>query len=244
MQRQVPTKYLLIGDGRLARHMAYYFAAYGMLCDCWSRRHNSSQELAAKANHADHILLLISDDAIEAFIENNPLLLDKSLIHCSGALNSQHSQGCHPLMTFGDSLYSKSFYSGIPFICDEGFDFKQTFPLLENTHYSLPQAKKASYHALAVMAGNFPQFIWQSVFATVEKNLELPHTILHPFIQQSLLNSFASPAQAPTGPFVRGDRKTIARHKQALNSTDMIDLYNAFDDWLSRHQSKSQDGTL
>ncbi|KAA3638222.1 MAG: DUF2520 domain-containing protein [Proteobacteria bacterium] len=244
MPRQVPKNYLLIGDGRLARHLAYYFAASGLLFQRWSRRHNSSHELAELANQSDHILLLISDDGIEAFIQNHPLLLEKSLIHCSGSLNSDFSQGCHPLMTFGDTNYPQSFYPSIPFICDEGFDFEQTFPQLENPHYSLPKSKKAGYHALAVMAGNFPQFIWKSVFAAMTQNLHIPHTVLHPLIQQSMLNSFTSPETAPTGPFVRGDRQTIQRHKQALQSTDMADLYNAFDIWLSQQQAKAHKGIL
>ncbi len=244
MQRQVPLTYLLIGDGRLARHVTYYFASTGMLFTRWSRRHNNSHELSEMANQSDYILLLISDDAIETFIRNNPVLKDKSLVHCSGSLTSNLCQGCHPLMTFGNSYYPKSFYPSIPFVCDEGIDFEQIFPQLENPHYSLPKSKKAAYHALAVMAGNFPQFIWQSVFAAMEQELQLPHKLLHPFIQRSMLNSFESPNDAPTGPFVRGDAETIQRHKQALQSTNLIDIYNAFDSWLSQHQSKTQEGTL
>jgi len=244
MQRQVPKNYLLIGDGRLARHLAYYFAASDMLYKRWSRRHDDSKVLIDLACEADHILLLISDDSIEDFIQSHPSLMGKSLIHCSGSLNSDFSQGCHPLMTFGGDHYSKSFYPSIPFICDEGFDFERTFPQLTNPHYSLPKSKKARYHALAVMAGNFPQFIWKSVFASMDQHLQLPHTVLHPLIQQSLLNSFNSSNNAPTGPFVRGDRQTIERHKQALQSTDMVDLYNAFDDWLNQQPPKDQGVTL
>ena len=35
MQRQVPSTYLLIGDGRLAKHLAHYFVARGLACEQW-----------------------------------------------------------------------------------------------------------------------------------------------------------------------------------------------------------------
>lgn len=241
MHRQVPLTYLLIGDGRLARHLAYYFAASGMLFERWCRRDNDVQTLKDMARQSNHILLLISDDAIEDFIQSHPFLLQKSLIHCSGSLNSDMSQGCHPLMTFGDARYPKEFYPSIPFVCDKGFDFKQVFPQLTNPHYDLSPSKKALYHALAVMAGNFPQFIWQSVFAELQKNLELPHNILHPLIQKSMSNSFVSPDDAPTGPFVRGDRQTIQAHKQALKHTNLAGLYHSFDQWLSQQHTADQE---
>ncbi len=237
MQRQVPPTYLLIGNGRLARHLAHYFTAKNLTYTQWNRRDKDLSALQDLSQQADYILLLIRDDQIDPFIQKHPFLTKKPLIHCSGSLNSAYSLACHPLMTFGDALYSDSFYSDIPFVCDEAVDFDQVFPQLDNPHYQLPQSKKPGYHAMAVMAANFPQFIWQSLFREWQENLQLPHDLLQPLIQQSLINSVKTPENAPTGPFVRGDRQTIDRHKQALKNTPLADLYDCFDHWLKQKDS-------
>ena len=234
MQRQVPSTYLLIGDGRLAKHLAHYFVARGLACEQWCRRHHKQSALAAMARKADYILLLISDDSIDKFIRQHSFLQEKPLIHCSGALNSSYSQACHPLMTFGAELYPLSLYPTIPFVCDEGFDFECVFPQLNNPHFKLPQSKKVMYHAMAVMAANFPQFIWQHVLQGWQDTLHLPQKILQPLIRQSLLNSFQSPDDAPTGPFVRNDQQTIHNHKQVLANTELAELYRCFDYWLNK----------
>ena len=233
MQRQVPKTYLLIGDGRLARHLAHYFSAQELRIKQWCRRHHSIGELQQMVQQADCILLLIRDDQIDPFIENHLFLTEKTVLHCSGSLNSRHSQACHPLMTFGDRLYPAAFYPNIPFVCDEGIEFNQIFPQLNNPNFALPQTKKSLYHAMAVMAANFPQFIWQSLFKEWQETLNLPHELLKPLVQQSLLNSFEAPQDAPTGPFVRGDNETIQRHQQALEHTTLADLYDCFYRWLS-----------
>ncbi|GAA4818500.1 hypothetical protein GCM10011365_11320 [Marinicella pacifica] len=232
MQRQVPTTYLLIGDGRLARHLAHYFTAQKLLFEQWSRRRHDDQILQKMAADADCVLLLIDDDQIDDFINSHAFLTVKTLIHCSGSLVSRFSRACHPLMTFGDTLYPDSFYTNIPFVCDEEANFNQLFPQLNNPSFSLSQSKKSLYHAMAVMAANFPQFIWQSLFQMWDENLNLPHQLLKPLVQQSMLNSFESPQKAPTGPFVRGDSKTIERHQQALKHTPLADLYECFHHWI------------
>ena len=71
MQRQVPLTYLLIGNGRLARHLAHYFTAKNLAYTQWNRRDKDLSELQDLSQQADYILLLIRDDQIDSFI-NNP----------------------------------------------------------------------------------------------------------------------------------------------------------------------------
>ncbi len=232
MQRQVPKKYTLIGDGRLARHLAHYFTLSQLNFNRWNRRDNSEQALVTVCQDSDTVLVLINDDQIDSFIQKHPFLKTKNVIHCSGALSTLHAVCCHPLMTFADSLYDLAYYRQIPFVCDDACDFESVFPGLPNPSHKLASDKRTLYHALLVMAGNFPQFLWQAVHREFQQSLQLPPTLLHPYLSQSLENFKNNPEKAVTGPFVRGDTNTIEKHFEALQSSDLETLYRCFHGWL------------
>lgn len=232
MQRQVPKKYTLIGDGRLARHLAHYFTLSKLDFNRWNRRDDSEQSLVVACQDSDYVLLLINDDQIDSFIQKRPFLKTKNLIHCSGALNSQYAVCCHPLMSFADTLYDLALYNKIPFICDEANGFNVIFPSLPNPSHHLAAEKRTLYHALLVIAGNFPQFLWQAVHREFQQNLEIPSTLLIPYLKQILENFSINPEKAATGPFVRGDANTIEKHLHALNSSELERVYRCFHDWL------------
>src|ERR671927_129401 len=101
----------LIGDGRLARHLAHYFLLADQPLQRWSRRMLAAQGLTWQAalQDCDTILLAVSDRAIEPLaseIRTTPGFEDRTLIHFSGALFTPLAWGYHPLMTFSDTLYS------------------------------------------------------------------------------------------------------------------------------------------
>lgn len=240
MQRQVPQKYTLIGDGRLARHLTHYFTLSELNFNCWNRRDNSDQALEVTCQESDYILVLINDDQIDSFIQKQPFLKTKNLIHCSGALNSPNAVCCHPLMSFADSLYDLALYRKIPFICDETSDFEVIFPDLPNPSHKLAAEKRALYHALLVIAGNFPQFLWQAVHREFQQSLELPSSLLIPYLSQSLENFSINPEKAATGPFIRGDISTIEKHIKALQSSELEHVYRFFNDWLLASEKPSK----
>ncbi len=68
--RQVPrnVSYLLIGNGRVARHFQHYFSLLQLPFVTWQGSESPSL-LREQIRHASHILLLISDDAIDSFID-------------------------------------------------------------------------------------------------------------------------------------------------------------------------------
>jgi hypothetical protein len=63
--RQVPN-YLLIGNGRVARHFQHYFSLLQLPYQTW-HRHEPDTKLTQQLESATHVLLLISDRAIAAF---------------------------------------------------------------------------------------------------------------------------------------------------------------------------------
>ncbi len=243
MNRQVPERYCLIGNGRLARHMAHYFDLMGIRYKRWYRgikpsllqrfKHrflDAQSSLSQAISGCDHILLLISDDAIEPFIEQNPELRKHALIHCSGALQTPLAQSCHPLMTFGQDLYDAKTYQSVTFVCQQGLDFGVVFPQLPNRSETLKTQDKAAYHAFCVMAGNFPQMMWHAIAQQMQA-MGLPKDVMHPYIMQAASNFIQNPDQALTGPFVRGDWQVIEKHIKSLEGTDLGNLYQAFTAW-------------
>lgn len=62
--RQV-SKYLIIGSGQMATHFVYYLKLLNLPWQQWSRKNNTAQELVEYSKTCPHVLLLISDQAID-----------------------------------------------------------------------------------------------------------------------------------------------------------------------------------
>ncbi|MBL4661032.1 MAG: DUF2520 domain-containing protein [Alcanivoracaceae bacterium] len=228
MNRQVPEKtYTIVGDGKVARHFAFYFQQLGVQFNSWTRK-NSIPALQQKIADADFILLLISDDAIDYFIKNNSCLRNKILIHFSGTLSLDNAIGCHPLMTFANNLYDLNTYQSIPFVCDDGVDFSYLFPRLTNQSFNITKADKAYYHALCVMAGNFTQTLMRETSNQLNHELKLPDTILFPYLLQNTKNFINNPDNSATGPIQRNDFTTVRNNLQALQGNPLEEIYKSF----------------
>ena len=225
-------RYALLGSGRLARHLAFYFKTEGLEIDTWARRSDADDDpearLEAVVARCSHVLVLIADDAIQPFIDRHGFLREKILIHCSGSLFLDEAEGAHPLMTFADDLYAPEVYRRIPFVTDAGGPgFANLFPDLPNPHYELAPEKKALYHAYCVASGNFTGLLWETVFADFEAELGLPKTALLPYMERVFAN-LKSADGVVTGPLIRKDLATIQRNLAALEGKPLQDVYKAF----------------
>jgi len=230
--------YAIVGGGRLARHFSQYFRLLDISHTCWARDVRSpfnsfdlpdaEQRLRATVAGAERVLLLVSDNAIGLLLKQYPFLHEKRLIHCSGALSIPGVAGAHPLMTFADDLYDLETYQSVPFVLEDGQDFAELFPGLSNSNFNIDVEGKARYHALCVMAGNFPQLLWKGVSDRFEAQLGLPAQALHSYLEQLSNNFIQAPDTALTGPLVRDDAQTIERNLNALAGDPLQDLYRAF----------------
>lgn len=242
--------YAILGGGRLARHMRHYFSLLDMPCHAWARNPHSKlnsfdiadpqQRLLATVADASHVLLLVADDAISNLLKRYPVLHGKTLLHCSGALSIPGVAGAHPLMTFGTELYSLETYQKIPFMLDQGLDMKAVLPGLPNPHSHIAVDKKAEYHALCVMAGNFPQILWQATASRLTE-MGLPENAMEPYLLQVMQNFISSPTGALTGPLSRGDTGTVKRNLQALEGDGLQALYQSF---VEFHNAENQQASL
>lgn len=227
--RQVP-RYLIIGNGRVARHFAYYFILLHIPFVQWHRS-MPIEELQSTLPHVTHVLLLIRDDAIESFAYTHLIGCTATLVHFSGSLVIDTVYGAHPLMSFGPALYSLEEYQTIPFVIDATApSFETLLPGLVNQSVRLAAEKKAKYHALCVLSGNFSCLLWQKIFADFEKEFNIPSSVVHPYLKKQMHNIMLDYQKALTGPLVRNDKNTIDRNLVALENDPYQKLYQAFVD--------------
>ena len=219
--------YGIVGRGRLANHIARYLELESQSCVTWHR--GMACAPAEALGDARFILLAISDDALEPFLANEPELAALNVVHFSGSKTVPGATGMHPLMTFGPETYDLDTYRAIPFVTERGGPaFSDVFPLLTNLSWVIDPEQKSLYHALCVMAGNFPVLLWARAFESFERDLGLPRDVLAPYLARTLENTLESGGSALTGPLARGDRGTVKRNLEAIGSGPFADIYRAF----------------
>lgn len=238
--RQVP-HHLLLGSGRLARHLSRYFTLQGLSFAQWTNSRELSSELFSLLSDSKkpvtHLWILVSDSAIDSVARqilsgaaNLGVKLPR-LLHASGARVVSGVRSVHPLMTFGRELYSLESYRKFPWVIEDQYDGETLEVILgglPNPSVFLPAGKRPLYHSLVSASGNFPSLLWAEIFRKFEEDLSLPRELLVPFLFQSLTNVVRSGDDAITGPLVRGDQATIRAHQLALEDSRLGDLYSAF----------------
>jgi predicted short-subunit dehydrogenase-like oxidoreductase (DUF2520 family) len=229
--------YLLVGNGRLSRHLQHYLDLEGIPWRLWKR--SGGTPFPDAAADARAVLVLIPDDAVVAFIEGHAEPAGPPRVHCSGSLVTQLAVGLHPLMAFGDELYDLTVYRRIPFVGERGrTSFSEIFPELANPHFQIEPELRPLYHALCAMAGNFSTLLWVKAGREFEHRLGLPAATLEPYLEQVTTNLERSETPL-TGPLVRGDRSTVAVHLAALEGDPYREVYRAF---VAAHDASSERG--
>ena len=95
-------KYLIIGNGKVANNFANYLSLLKIPFEKWDR--NTDVSLEKSVQDCNTALILIKDSEIDGFIEDNPPLKDKKLVHFSASLDSNFAQSIHPLASFTENL--------------------------------------------------------------------------------------------------------------------------------------------
>lgn len=224
-QSEVP--YLIIGSGRLAKHISHYFDLSEIPYLNWYRK--SSKSLSSLISQSQKILVLINDDEIENFIsQNKNEFEEKTWIHCSGLLSTPLAESAHPLMTFTNELYDLEAYKQFPFISEKGRkSFKELFPELKNTSFEIESELKPLYHAWCVMSGNFTTILWQRFFETFENSFGINKKYSFPYLKMISENLMKSDLPL-TGPLARGDKKVIEKNLLALQDEPFVEIYRSF----------------
>ncbi len=192
--------------------------------------------------------LTVSDDALSALAST--LLVEdmsgRAVIHTSGALdmdvlsaledNGAMIGSLHPAYPFANVAASVVGLSGAVFALQASHqrlydDLHQIVLDLNGHAIVLKPGDKTLYHAALVLASNYSvtlyslaQNMLRHVGATSSASQKLLDSLL-----TGMLNNLRtrSPAEALTGPLVRGDVQTVQAHLQALQHYDsaLYDLY-------------------
>jgi hypothetical protein len=231
---------LLIGSGRLARHLARYFEQLGLSHAVWSRRMHAEgrcPELKALVHSRTHALLAISDGAIEPFIAAHPELAPVVRVHFSGRLTSPFATAAHPLFSFAEMLYERELYERIPFVIDQGSPpLSSLIPGLPNPSFFIEPARRSRYHALCVLAGNFTTLLWRKFFFELDREIEIPREQALPYLE-SITRGLAGTGAPLSGPLSRGDQATLQSNIEALKGDPFEDVYRAF---VSAHEQQGK----
>ena len=220
-------QYLIIGAGHVARHLSHYFTLLNIPYQTWDRAQDPHL-LRAKVAEATHVLLAISDDALENFYRKHLEGHDKVVVHFSGSRNIAGMISAHPLMTFGPGLYDLELYQKIHFTITGTDSVAAVFPGgFPNPYSYLPADKKALYHALCVMGGNFVTLLTSKMIHGLHE-LGIPSEAATMYSEKILANALLLKEAALTGPLARKDVATVEVNLKALEGTDDEKIYKAF----------------
>ena len=220
------TKFLIVGAGKLAKHLNHYLNLLELSPLNWDRSQDPHL-LKSKTAESTHILLAISDSAIEAFYRKHFAGFDKTVVHFSGALNVEDVIAAHPLMSFGPEPYDLVTYHRIHFVLTGANSLQEALPGLPNAFSLLPAKNKARYHAMCVMGGNFPVLLWQKMFTEFQR-LGVSAEAAEVYLQTVLKNTLNNPNTALTGPLARKDKNTVIKNIEALEGDAFQRIYFAF----------------
>ncbi len=234
---------LLIGSGRLARHLDHYFTKASIPHLAWNEPRKPVPPALAKAS--THLWVLVSDQALPAVCgalrAEHPGI---PVLHSSAACAIPDAITVHPLMTFGPDLYPLASYQETPLTL-----FKEELAgapeILRSLQAVLPNpvsvisgADRARYHATCVMLSNFSLLLWEAAFRAGGISDLIPVARAEPILNQTLKNFVAHGISSLTGPLVRGDHDTIDTHLRAMGSTPESRLYRAFLDYFLEFRAK------
>ena len=226
---------VILGAGNVATHLAKAFSIAENVKLKQVYNHRPENLLAFKSiaptttdlnqlEKADVYLIALKDDVIA---EVAGLLTDNAalVLHTSGSvhldvLNRFKNHGVfYPVQTF--SKKKEVNFREIP-VCLEAnsaknLEFLEEFAAkISNKIYRIDSNQRKSLHLAAVFVNNFTNHLY-SLGAEICRENEISFDILKPLIRETVdkLESL-TPLEAQTGPALRDDKQTIARHLAML----------------------------
>ncbi|MBS4042680.1 MAG: DUF2520 domain-containing protein [Chitinophagaceae bacterium] len=244
----------IIGTGNVASVLSKLIFQKGhTIAQIFGRNLNNATTLAKAVNAqpvtaikditkgADIYIMAVSDKAIEE-ISTNWQLNDKIIVHTAGAINKSVLQ--HISLNYGvlypiQSLKSNmSLETTIPFLIDGNND--NTLSVLKTFAESLStfvnygnDEQRLQLHIAAVFANNFVNFMYAQSANICSAN-KINFELLYPLIEATANNiKTQQPKELFTGPAIRKDEITIAKHLNALqNEPKLLEQYQTLTKWL------------
>ncbi|MCW3481409.1 DUF2520 domain-containing protein [Neisseriaceae bacterium JH1-16] len=187
---------------------------------------------------ADYTLLAVPDgviaEAAQALARDGRFLPDSLVFHASGAgeldllatlAERGIAVGClHPAFSFADPARAVAGFAGTPCALDGDAPscarLANLAEALGGKPFRLAPGGKAAYHAALSVASNYLVTLTE-LAGQLARQAGVPDGevagLIGPLMRQTLANALTlGPAAALTGPIVRGDAGTVARHLAVL----------------------------
>jgi predicted short-subunit dehydrogenase-like oxidoreductase (DUF2520 family) len=215
----------VVGAGRVGK------AVTGRLAG-WLPTRSTGREL--EIGDADLVLLCVPDGAISeaaAGIAPGPWIAHTSGATSLSALDPHERRfSLHPLQTLSLDRGPEQLdgaWAAITGETDEAVAAAQELAdLLRVQAFEVDDGDRAIYHAGAAFASSFLVTLHE-VAAELLESAGAPPEALEPLMRRTMENGFR-----PTGPLVRGDWKTVERHRAVIRDRrpQLLPLYEALTD--------------
>lgn len=245
----------ILGAGRAGRSLARALRAGGVqVAGLHGRNADPAEGITAgpppkSLGSATCVLVTVRDAQLEGALQTltaAAIAPTAIVLHASGSVDPSglgalrragHACGTfHPLVALSDPEHAPQTLRGAWIGIDGDPEARKVSERLAaavaaNVLY-IPLGEKARYHAAAVFASNFPTVLMclaEELLREVGIAPDVAGRALHPLFASAVENlRGGSGAGALTGPIVRGDADTIARHLDALRAhPDTLDAYRA-----------------
>jgi len=198
------------------------------------------------AAQAELVLLCVPDDALEQVADDlarsGAVGAGHRVLHVAGSvgLAPLHRVGltgagiaaCHPAMTVPSGAQDPDLLVGVAWAVTAGSSDRpwadEVVTRLGGDPHPVGDDARGLYHAgLAVGSNAVGAAVATSRRLLLAAGVERPEAFLAPLIDASVGNVLAAGAQALTGPIVRGDTGTVARHLEHI-ARDLPELVPAY----------------
>lgn len=250
-------KTVVIGSGNVAQHLIKVIerSAGIQLLQAYARNLGElkkllpEEQIATSYNEikeADVYIIAVSDGAIANVAAQLPFS-GRFVVHTSGSVSMTEPDGknrrgvFYPLQTL--SKNKEVNFQMVP-LCLET-EYKEDFTLLEQlakafsgSVYAINSEQRRALHVAAVFVSNFVNNMY-AIGSEICRDNAIDFTILKPLIQETADKILSlSPLQAQTGPAVRNDTETIAKHLYFLKDERHKELYKLLSESIQYNAKK------
>jgi predicted short-subunit dehydrogenase-like oxidoreductase (DUF2520 family) len=215
----------IIGEGRAGGSLGLALERAG-----WSVRYlHRHDDVTQAASGVDAVVIATPDAAVQLVAARVEPVESCAFIHLSGALTLDELQphlrrgSLHPLVSLPSAAIGSKRLIGA-WMAVSGLGTDAIAHALSARTFPVPDEMRALYHATAVVASNHLVALLGQV-ERLAQSCDVPFEAFLDLALGSLENvASLSPRQALTGPVVRGDWTTVAKHLAALPA-DEQELY-------------------
>lgn len=254
-------KIVILGSGHVATQLSKALLRLGhTVSQVYSRNKANAQALALVLNtefttdirtiptDADLYLLAVSDQAIPPLAAQLPQQLQGLVVHCSGATDIavlhafRHYGVIYPPQSITKDSHSQ--LDQIPFAI-EGNNAETATQLMtlmrgiSASSFYCSSQQRLALHTAAVFANNFSNALFQISYDILQAH-NLSFDLLKPIILETANKVQTNiPATVQTGPAIRSDSITLAKHLQFLSEMPhWLKIYQQLTEEITRKRDK------